>query len=385
MLYLLRSKWLSRFREETILTICIREGYAVDIVCFKFIPVVVAGKETETVTTSVLLQLPGRPASRILAVEVLGDVTAILEEPSIHEPLHLVLIDHIKNIVLRIMTGLDGSIVGLLVQTLYRVLTMAYSTPKEAYDMYLADGNCIICSAGTRQTIIHAYLNVMEIIGLNKGSLEQPPHFSKTITFSDTPTTSVPFNRNGTEGSWVPSRPWNTPSRWTSNQFLLLSTSDERDGSSEDAIVNHPMLLAQWLDPPQVVRWLKTHPDHPCPFDRRTFVTFPDRQTRVSHNGILFSPSTCWKHMVWVNEPGPGNGDDSDTGTRLTMIKLPSPGEWMSPEDIKASCRNLDVPLDLSTATFVKFCDEFGLLAVGLNRRDFAGIAMEQEVHLFWY
>lgn len=252
--------------------------------------------------------------------------------------------------------------------------------------MYLADDNCVICSAGTRQTIIHAYLNITELAGLKKGSLDQAPHFSKTITFCDAATTSVPLNRDGTEVSWVPSRPWNTPSRWTANKLLLLSTSDERDESSQEVIVNHPMLLAQWLDPQQVVKWMKINSDHPSAFGRRTFVAFPERRTRISRNGILFSPSTCWKHMVWVNEPGLNSGDSSNLGARLTLIQLPSPDDWISAEDIKAFCRNMNVPLDLSAATFVKFCDEFGLLAVGLNlsRSDLV-LAFEQEVHLFWY
>lgn len=92
----------------------IREGYAVDIVCFKFITRVIEEKQTEEVTASVLIQLPGRPASRILAVEVMGDITAILEEPSFHEPLHLVLIDHTRKTILRVNTGLDGSSVGVV-------------------------------------------------------------------------------------------------------------------------------------------------------------------------------------------------------------------------------------------------------------------------------
>ncbi|KAG8934038.1 hypothetical protein FRC01_005499 [Tulasnella sp. 417] len=357
--------------DERSLIVCavftVEEGYAVDIVCFNFITRVVEGKQTDEVTASVLLQVPGRPASRILAAEVLGDVTAILEEPSFNQALHLVLIDHTKKTILRVNTGLDGS--------------------SEAYDMYLADGNCVICSAGTRQTIIHAYLDIAELIGLKTDILVQEPHFSQTITFTDAAATSVPLNRDGTEVSWVPSRPWNTPSRWTANKFLLLSTSDERDESSQEVIINHPMLLAQWFDPQQVVQWVKIHSNSPSTPGRRTFIAFPDRQTRVSHNGILFSPSTCWKHMVWVNEPSPSSGDGSDPATKLTLIRLPSPDEWMSAEDIKTFCRNMNVPLDLSTATFVKFCDELGLLAVGLNVHpsDLAGLAIQQEVHLFWY
>lgn len=91
--------------------------------------------------------------------------------------------------------------------------------------------------------------------------------------------------------------------------------------------------------------------------------------------------------MVWINEPSHNSGDGSDLGARLTLIQLPSPDERMPTDDITTFCRNMNVPLDLSTATFVKFCDEFGLLAVGLslNRSDLAELAFEQEVHLFWY
>ncbi|KAG9017535.1 hypothetical protein FRB90_000923 [Tulasnella sp. 427] len=354
-------------QDERKLIVCVvhtrGHGYALDIICFEFTQIIAAGKQIERVATSVLLQIPRTPASRILAVEVQGDLVAVLEEPSINDPLYLVFVDHTNNAILRINTGIEGS--------------------KDAYDMYILDGNCVICRAGTRETDILVYLDADNLVRLNQGSLDQKPHFAKTIKHNDAAATSTPLNRDGTDVFWVPSRPWNTPSRWNANRFLLLSTSDERDAGPFEDIINHPMLLAQWLDPPTVISWVQDSSESPCPFTSRTFVSFPDRQTRVSHNGILLSPSTCWRRMIWISGSSSGSAEVGDPHPSLTMIPLPTPEEAAAAAEVKAGCKDLNIPIDLSTAKFVKFSDEAGLLAVGLNVGTPNGVEIEQEVHLF--
>lgn len=259
------------------------------------------------------------------------------------------------------------------------------------YDMYLHNGDCVIFGDRETETILHAYFDVASLMSENEGRITLPPHCTKTIV-SEAVSGSVrpSVGPSGTpDSAWHPVRPWNTPAPRTGGLVPLLATSAESapiPGSAEHRTSAPPRLIAHWVDPDDVSSFLRDGQTGVFENHHRTCVSWPDQRSLSSHRGeTLFVPTRNAKHMLWIHEQVDGGGE-----AKLSLIPLPPTGHSATPEAVRNSLRDLELPpeVDLRSVAFVKFCDETALLVVGMKP---TGTESEdnrpppQYIHLFWY
>ncbi|KAG9017534.1 hypothetical protein FRB90_000922 [Tulasnella sp. 427] len=308
------------------------------------------------------------PAVELRDTSASGLAVIMVEDNFIH--LFLVFVDYRRGLTLEVNTGLR---------------------PSEPYDMYLHNGDCIIFGDRDRQTILHAYFDVSKLMSNNTGRIELPPHCTRTIDSEpisgDTALAPAP---GATDPAWHPVRPWNTPAPRTGGLVPLLATSAELPFAPEN--VNEvprvpPRLIAHWVDPDDVSSFLRTGQIDIFQRHQRTCLSWPDQKSLSSHRGeSLFVPTRNAKNMLWVHEPV-----DGSEAAKLTLIPVPPVGQYASPEAVKEGSRDLQLPLevDLNRVAFVKFCDETGLLVVGMQPVLVDPLMEDgptvQKVYSFWY
>ncbi|KAG8934039.1 hypothetical protein FRC01_005500 [Tulasnella sp. 417] len=273
-----------------------------------------------------------------------------------------------------------------------RGMTLEVNTglrPSEPYDMYLHNGDCIIFGDRETQTIFHAYFDVATLMSETTGRINLSPHCTRTIDTGSISSfeASVP---DTPDPAWHPVRPWNTPAPRTGGLVPLLATSAEvppNPGNEEQRPRVPPRLIAHWVDPDDVSNFLRAGHLDIFQGHHRTCLSWPDQRSLSSHRGeTLFVPTRNARNMLWVHEAAEGSGR-----AKLSLIPLPPVGQHASAEAVRRGSRDLELPseVDLKHVAFVKFCDETGLLVVGMqptpidpSTEDGATL---QSIHLFWY